>query len=493
MQTPEPEEAEDEEDRTPLLLTDSHSIARAVPIWCSARLSLAIWAFFGFFLLYALRVNLSVALVDMIESNTSMSKNITSNVCPEHSSTPVAPRNTTGKKYAWDADMQGWILGSFFYGYIFTQVPGGYLARQFGGKLLLGFGILGTAVFTLFTPLAADLGAGFLIAVRVLEGLGEGVTFPAMHAMWSNWAPPLERSKLLSISYAGAQLGTVVSLPLSGLICFYMDWSYVFYMFGTLGVLWFLFWIWMVSDTPETHKTISPTEKEYILSSLSQQLSSQKSVPWEAMLTSLPLWAIVVAHFSYNWTFYTLLTLLPTYMKEILRFDMQENGFLSALPYFGCWICIIVSGQFADYLREKQNRSTVCVRKTFTAIGMVGPAVFLIAAGFIGCNYEVAVVFLTISTTLGGFSTSGYSINHLDIAPSYAGILLGITNSFGTIPGMVGPLVAKDLTHSNTIGEWQIVFYIAGAINLFGAIFFALFSSGEIQPWALNGYHMHRN
>lgn len=49
---------------------------------------------------------------------------------------------------------------------------------------------------------------------------------------------------------------------------------------------------------------------------------------------------------------------------------------------------------------------------------MVGPAVFLMAAGFIGCNYEVAVVFLTISTTLGGFSTSGYSINHLDIAPS---------------------------------------------------------------------------
>lgn len=78
-----------------------------------------------------------------------------------------------GKRYAWDADTQGWILGSFFYGYIITQIPGGYLARQVGGKLLLGFGILGTAVFTLFTPLAADLGVGFLIAVRALEGLGE--------------------------------------------------------------------------------------------------------------------------------------------------------------------------------------------------------------------------------------------------------------------------------------------------------------------------------
>nr|XP_028578608.1 sialin isoform X4 [Podarcis muralis] len=510
MQTPEPEEAEEEEDRTPLLVREAQPTGKAgessgwrdrlppsahlsPPICCSARLSLAVWAFLGFFLLYALRVNLSVALVDMVESNASLTKNTSSNVCKEHSSTPVVPRNTTGKKYPWDANTQGWILGSFFYGYIITQVPGGYLARQFGGKKLLGFGILGTAIFTLFTPLAADLGVGYLIAVRALEGLGEGVTFPAMHAMWSCWAPPLERSKLLSISYAGAQLGTVVSLPLSGLICFYMNWIYVFYIFGALGVLWFIFWMLIVSDTPETHKRISHAEKEYILSSLTDQLSTQKSIPWGAILTSLPLWAIVVAHFSYNWTFYTLLTLLPTYMKEILRFDVQENGFLSALPYFGCWICIILSGQFADYLREKQNMPTVCVRKTFTLIGMIGPAVFLVAAGFIGCDYEMAVAFVTISTTLGGFSTSGYSINHLDIAPSYAGILLGITNSFGTIPGMVGPLVAKSLTHSNTVGEWQTVFYIAAAINLFGAIFFALFSSGEVQDWALNGYHLHRN
>uniref|UniRef100_A0A8V0XBP6 Sialin n=1 Tax=Gallus gallus TaxID=9031 RepID=A0A8V0XBP6_CHICK len=408
-------EPEEREDRTPLL---KESQLGTVPACCSARYNLALLAFFGFFLLYALRVNLSVALVDMVEPNTSLAKNTTSNVCPEHSSTINVPRNTTGKKYSWDADTQGWILGSFFYGYIITQIPGGYLASKIGGKLLLGFGIFGTSVFTLLTPLAADLGVGYLIAVRALEGLGEGVTFPAMHSMWSSWAPPLERSKLLSISYAGAQLGTVVSLPLSGLICYYMNWVYVFYIFGALGVLWFFFWMWLVSDKPETHKSISRIEREYILSSLKDQLSTQKSVPWRPILESLPLWAIVVAHFSYNWTFYTLLTLLPTYMKEILRFDAQENGFLSALPYFGCWLCIILSGQIADHLREKQNFSTVCVRKCFTLIGMIGPAVFLVAAGFIGCNYELAVAFVTISTTLGGFCTSGYSINHLDIAPS---------------------------------------------------------------------------
>lgn len=75
--------------------------------------------------------------------------------------------------YNWDSETQGWILGSFFYGYILTQIPGGYLAGRFGAKWLMGFGILGTAVFTLLTPLAANLGASYLIAVRVLEGVGE--------------------------------------------------------------------------------------------------------------------------------------------------------------------------------------------------------------------------------------------------------------------------------------------------------------------------------
>uniref|UniRef100_A0A2K5NAM6 Sialin n=1 Tax=Cercocebus atys TaxID=9531 RepID=A0A2K5NAM6_CERAT len=409
------------------------------PVCCSARYNLAILAFFGFFIVYALRVNLSVALVDMVDSNTTLEDNRTSKACPEHSAPIKVHHNQTGKKYQWDAETQGWILGSFFYGYIITQIPGGYVASKIGGKLLLGFGILGTAVLTLFTPIAADLGVGPLIVLRALEGLGEGVTFPAMHAMWSSWAPPLERSKLLSISYAGAQLGTVISLPLSGIICYYMNWTYVFYFFGTIGIFWFLLWIWLVSDTPQKHKRITHCEKEYILSSLRNQ-----------------------------------------------------NGFLSSLPYLGSWLCMILSGQAADNLRAKWNFSTLCVRRIFSLIGMIGPAVFLVAAGFIGCDYSLAVAFLTISTTLGGFCSSGFSINHLDIAPSYAGILLGITNTFATIPGMIGPVIAKSLTPDNTVGEWQTVFYIAAAINVFGAIFFTLFAKGEVQNWALD-HHGHRH
>lgn len=57
------------------------------------------------------------------------------------------------------------------------------MAGRFGAKWLMGFGILGTAVFTLLTPLAADLGASYLIAVRVLEGIGEVQTQAILGAL----------------------------------------------------------------------------------------------------------------------------------------------------------------------------------------------------------------------------------------------------------------------------------------------------------------------
>lgn len=76
--------------------------------------------------------------------------------------------------YNWDEETQGIILSAFYYGYIVTHLPGGMLAERFGGKYSLGFGVLSTAVFTLFTPWAVNLGgATGLIIVRVLEGLGE--------------------------------------------------------------------------------------------------------------------------------------------------------------------------------------------------------------------------------------------------------------------------------------------------------------------------------
>ncbi|XP_068184114.1 sialin-like [Antennarius striatus] len=458
----------------------------AAPACCSSRYGLALLSCYGFFVVFTLRVNLSVALVEMLNNTHQSITNHSCSVCPAHDTPPRPVHNHTANVYDWDSVTQGWILGSFFYGYIMTQVLGGYLASRFGPKWVLGLGVLVTVIFTLLTPVAADLGAGFLIAVRVVEGIGQGVIYPAMSTMWASWAPPLERSRLLTITYTGAQLGTVVALPLSGEICFYLDWTYVFYIFGIVGLLWFILWAFLVSNSPETHPRISEMERLYITTSLKKELSSSARIPWQAIATSKPLWAIIVITFCFDWTFFTLLTLLPTYMKDVLGYSIRQNGILSALPSLGSSLISLVAGQLSDYLRETCLYPTTIVRKIFSIIGTIGSGAFLVAAGYTGCNYVLAVALLTISTSLGGANSAGFLINQLDIAPSYAGILMAITNTFSTIPGMVGPVIARSLTRNNTFEEWQTVFYIAASLNVFGAVIYVAFGQGSVQSWAVN-------
>jgi Major Facilitator Superfamily. len=69
--------------------------------------------------------------------------------------------------------MQGYVLSSFFYGYVITQIPFGILAKKYGAKYFLGIGMLVNSVFAFAVPAGADLGFGWLLVVRFIQGLGE--------------------------------------------------------------------------------------------------------------------------------------------------------------------------------------------------------------------------------------------------------------------------------------------------------------------------------
>ena len=77
------------------------------------------------------------------------------------------------------------------------------------------------------------------------------------------------------------------------------------------------------------------------------------------------------------------------------------------------------------------------------AIANLCSAAFLLLCAYFGTTTATAVPLITLSVGLGGLALSGVGVNHLDIAPKFAGILMGITNAAGTIPGIVGPQVAK--------------------------------------------------
>lgn len=88
---------------------------------------------------------------------------------------------------------------SYFWGYSVSQIPGARIAESFSAKWVMFFLVTINIVCTLLTPLAAKLHYTAMIAMRIGEGIGGGVTFPAMHVMLASWAPPTERSTMSAL------------------------------------------------------------------------------------------------------------------------------------------------------------------------------------------------------------------------------------------------------------------------------------------------------
>lgn len=91
-----------------------------------------------------------------------------------------------------------------------------------------------------------------------------GVVFPSIHEVFSYWAPPLERTKLLGITYCGNHFGTFITMALCGIISEYLGWNWIFYLFGTSGIIWCALWTWQIYESPSKDPYITPEERDYI-------------------------------------------------------------------------------------------------------------------------------------------------------------------------------------------------------------------------------------
>lgn len=237
-------------------------------------------------------------------------------------------------------------------------------------------------------------------------GLGEGTTFPALNAMLAQWTPPEERSMIGSLVFAGAQIGTVFANALSGLILADLSWPAVFYVFGSIGVLWFIAWVLFCYNNPYEHPFISEREVKFLHERMNEHTHKKPPpVPWRHMLRSIPLWALIAAQVGHDWGFFTLVTDLPKYMSSVLKYSITSNGFVSALPYLVMWFCSIGSSWLADRMIVKGVMSRTNVRKLGTTIASIGPGVFIIAASYASCDRVLVVALFTIGMAMMGMYT----------------------------------------------------------------------------------------
>ncbi|XP_046649856.1 sialin-like [Daphnia pulicaria] len=473
---------------------------RRARLWPSCRLNLALMclaATLGFFLM---RLNLSFALVCMVRQPINRPVNVTTIGNATSSSRPYdltydddqhqeEEEDVAGLD--WNKEMQGSMLSAFYYGFGATQIFGGWISDRIAGSKLILIMVMSVMSFiSLLSPIAAQSSQLFF-ALRLLLGLTSGMALPTIQPLFSRWSAPDERGTLIGLAFAGFTLGSSITFPLSGFLCEYGfagGWPSIFYLSGLFGVVWVVLAIFLIHDSPDTHPRISAEELAYLEPYCLKKQPGKKynSIPWKGILTSGPVHTINICQFCLNWGFYTLISGLPIFMKEALKFDITQNGLLSSMPYAAALVVHLVAGKFFDWCRAKQFLSVTWLRKIFNTVGFLLPAISFFAVGQLTSEWRYVAVFLLALSQAGSEIAimGGFMFSNIDLAPQYSGVLQGISNTIGTVPGFVSPIAIAYLTPTGTAGEWANVFYISGSFYVLGAMIYLIFGTSERQKWS---------
>ena len=417
------------------------------------RFKVVFLSFLAVFICYIDRVNISVAIIPMQE------------------------------QFGWSESQVGIILGSFYFGYMITMTVGGYLADKYGGKKVLGYALLIWSLITIITPLFAYQGLWWLILVRILMGLGEGVTFPSWHSIYARWIPFKERTRAVGFTNSGIAAGTLFGFAVAALIIANYSWEWVFYSFGLVGVFWYFFWNKIVTSYPEDNKYISKDELIIIKSEAPSKETAPK-IPLLRLIRNTPFMAIAIATFCNNWSLYTFLSYLPKYINAPVAqggmgIDLGSNIFIYSIliPSLVSMISLILGGYLADNL-IKNGYGILKVRKSVNSIGFFGSAIFLYLISLEDSLINV-IILLCLINICSGICAGGFGVNHADLGPKYTGSLVGISGSIGMIAAILSPIVAGYVLEITD--TWNSIFYICVGILTFGGTFYLIFASAKEQ------------
>ena len=383
----------------------------------------------------------------------------------------------------WSPTVQGAVMSAFFLGYVTLQIPAGYLSDRFGGKWVLGLGVLFWSLFTLLTPASAALGITVLLACRFLMGVAEAVTWPSIYSLYSRWVHPDRRASAVGLMNSGISGGSVIALICTPWLISVWSWQGAFYLYGLLGVVWFVVWAPLARSRPadktdwDTPNAASATAEAGSATDRND-VSAQKVYPRltvRGMLRSRAVWAIAIAHICINWSLYLVLSWFPTFVNRELGADLQLAGFLALAPTIVSLVMAPLAGRLFDRLVAR-GRDRLKVRCTMQSLAFVG-----ITAAMMGITLTdsliLSVTVITLSNALTAFSIGGFATNHLDIAPNQSGLLMGVTNTLAAVSSSASVFVSgwiQDLS-----GGWDAVFLTAAGVSVFGAIIYASLAGVE--------------
>lgn len=369
---------------------------------------------------------------------------------------------------------EAYMLGSYFYGYVISQIPLAILGKCYNNGKILGICFILTGIVNMSLWYAET--ADFIGRGRILIGLLQGGSYPLIHGIWHEFATKKNLSNLVSIEYAGGGFGAFLAAPVCILLAF---WRLSFLVLGAccclVGICWIVFILYM-EDAQQIQRQNGSIIENF------------NKIPWGSILTSIPFWGLVIPQLCSNYGSYTIQLLSVNYIVEYLGINLTSAGWLSSIPNLCKPIFCIIAGFMTHKVikvnQEQDNRLRIRQALSWILFGVT--TICFMVSIFIKENVYGIIFLMSLIMGMDGLGPAAFKANFIEIAPSLAGVVFSIANSFGNMPGFIAPYVCHyflDAFPDQPQTGWNLVFSHTGAVCILGAIVCQIFGTVKQQKW----------
>ncbi len=370
----------------------------------------------------------------------------------------------------------GMILSAFGMGYVLLTAFGGWLVDRFGTRIVwplaaiswsLCVGVLGFA-------------AGFwgFIGLRFLLGVTEGPHFPAMTRSISDWLPPMERARALSLGLVAIPLSSVLGAPICSYLVADFGWRTMFIAISAAGIVWAVVWYFLFTDKPQNSPYVGEEEKKLIATSNPKVVErKQEHVDWRFILTHPALIANNIAYFAFGYMLFFATLWLPGYFLSQHGLNLKSVGWYLTIPWLVSAVFLKAGGILSDWLYRKTGSSRLARAHVIWSSQLLA-AIFFVLLSFTH-TLGMSLVFLSLGLGFGMMPQPAFFSTNIDVARERSGSSQGITSSCLSLAGIIAPLLTGwllDLT-----GNYQGAFLLLAGFTVIAVVTVILFHHPDRQ------------
>jgi ACS family hexuronate transporter-like MFS transporter len=316
---------------------------------------------------------------------------------------------------------------------------------------------------------------GLLAVSRFLLGMGEGGGFPAATKAVAEWFPARERATAMGVMNAGTAVGAVCAPPLIAYTLAILNWRWVFFLSGGIGLLWAVWWL-RAYYPPATHARLTDRERQAIAEVILPRAKGEPNIPWLRLLGYTQVWGLVFAKFLSDAAWYFYLFWLPKYLYDARGFDTKQVGYYAWIPYAASGIGSLCGGWFSSRLLQTGHSLNVSRKLALGLSAAVMPVAYFVTKAPV----ELAIVLFSVAF----FGQQSWStlvmILPADLFPKNAvGSVAGLVGFGGAMGGVVFGLVVGYLLDHGF--GYETVFAIVSTLHVIAFVVIAL-SVPQVGP-----------